>query len=703
MRTKQQLTPMPIFNILRYGPIDYDLLMRDYHWSVIRCRGWRERNQIVRYLKPTEGIYALKNENRESNDIYVMSKITKDELTSVLIDQFGKEDFSKLGDVQNAELNNRPDIIIQLLLNSLNKRSQFEETNAEGKFFIVIEKVPNKDSGGRYYDKITAMEITTFITPDYIREFGEVGLSFNLVTFNNILRPKEPINIEEWRDTVFTYDEGKGIQTSGKRTDTNVFVRKALFNEKASVDLLNWGRSADEWKLNGCRSVVLYNVIDRLNKRYGKYLGEVSFFTTEGERIEGVAQKVYYDRLVDHIQNKGIHVYNLTDGENDETVKRFAAAIKGCYGIETKFDGPCSNGYNFPVIYNKSYYNNPENENPVIDPHNEPTIGITQFFTIDTVEKIVEDYEKNSKTYQTNLEKYNNGLAKWLSESSKNSEKNYKKSPPATVSIPQVEAGFEQLFIKEDIKKGKVTFYHWKDEDYQGNWSFAKPVTHSEKHQTILDGFICMSIAHDGSIVNTGFYPPSDPFAPAPFSRLDWTITKYAVIDPKGLVNYVVASHVGSPQKELFTITNGKAIKEMIDKNNADVAEYDEKTKNWSEEEKENDKKNKPHRLAGVTTNETKMKYMGGCIGVGYIKLNSQKWIYYVGAQDSPNQLIAHRSVVYTIKSYDDSEIFFMEMFPMMTVPFIKHNQNATIPFPVKYLNEWYEFEKQKKKQESRK
>ena len=78
------------------------------------------------------------------------------------------------------------------------------------------------------------------------------------------------------------------------------------------------------------------------------------------------------------------------------------------------------------------------------------------------------------------------------------------------------------------------------------------------------------------------------------------------------------------------------------------------------------------------------MKYMGGCIGVGYYRLSSKCWIYYVGAQDNPNQAITNASTVYMIES--TNEIFFEDLF-------VKHNQNTVIPFPIKYLTEWYKKE----------
>lgn len=261
--------------------------------------------------------------------------------------------------------------------------------------------------------------------------------------------------------------------------------------------------------------------------------------------------------------------------------------------------------------------------------------------------------------------------------------KKYKKNPPAPPSIPEIEAIFEQLFIKEDVDRGTISFYHWADEQYSGNWIFARPIRHTEKRKTITDGFAYLVINPEGKIIEKGFYNPVDPFAPSALSRLDWEHIDYAVINPSGHINTVTWTKAS-------TLPDGLSIKRIIDQNNQKLAEYNELTKDWAEEQKKADEKNRPQRAKNVATNETKMKFMGGCIGVGYYKLSDSRWIYYVGAQDNPNQAITNASWVYQIESIGDSEIFFEELFPMMAVPFVRHGQNSVIPFPIKYVNEWY-------------
>ena len=102
MTIKDELIPEPIFNILKLEQIDIDGLERDYNWSVIKCTDWDVRNDIVRTIRPTEGILAIKSEDNDGKNIYVMSKITKDELQTKLEDEFGKD---KLKEMQKTTKN----------------------------------------------------------------------------------------------------------------------------------------------------------------------------------------------------------------------------------------------------------------------------------------------------------------------------------------------------------------------------------------------------------------------------------------------------------------------------------------------------------------------------------------------------------------------------------------------------------------------
>ncbi|WP_400196868.1 hypothetical protein [Candidatus Methanarcanum hacksteinii] len=684
MTVRDKLVPEPIFNILNLGQIDVDALEKDYNWSVIKCTDWDVRNRIVREIKPAEGILAIKSEDNDGKNIYVMSKITKDELQSKLEDEFGKDKLKQMGSIY--KMNNYemvPYRIVQLLLNSMNKKSLFMETNAEGHFFMVLDKIHTKDVPEPLYGQLLVMMIEAVAPPECMTSFGSVMIKYSLRTLNNTLRDAVHFDPKKWKYAVYRFDE-TGIHTGMPFSDGNMFIYKAVYNEKAHLDLLNWGSSKDEKKLNQSRSVKVYEILKRLKKRYGKYLGDFSFAKCEGESLKDDTKKIYHDRLIGHFQNREVRIFNCTGPENKELVDEFVKAAESTYQFKVKrATGPGIAGYNVPIIFDEDYYK----EKGIPDPHNQPTVGITQFAVIDTIKEIMGDFGTNYKSYQTRLNNYEEKKKEWCSDKV-NKGKKYPKSPPSPVIIPEVEAIFEQLFIKEDLESDMVSFYHWAAENYPGDWTFARPIKHKEKgkKRKVLDGFACLTIKNDGRIVDKGFFSPADPFGPSPLTSLDWEKISYAVINPAGDINLVT-------QTDASTITDGLSIKRMIEANNNKVAEYEEKTKDWTEEQKEADRKNRPQRAEGIATWETKLKYMGGCIGVGYYRLSPDRWIYYVGAQDNPNQAITNASTVYLIESVNGSDIFFDDLFPMMAVPFVKHNQNTVIPFPIKYLTEWYKKE----------
>ncbi len=682
MTTRCEMAPEPIFNVLKIEHIDIDALKRDYNWSVIKCTDWGARNRIAQELRPTEGINAIRSEDYDGKKIFVMGKITTDGLKSKLEEEFGKEKLKELGTVfEMKDYEMTPPRIVQLLLNSLGKKSVFMETNAEGQFFKIIKKERTKDVPEPFYGQLLVMKIEAAEPPDCMKSFGSIMIKFSLRTLNNTLREQLAYDPMKWKYATYRLDES-GIHTGMPFSSGNMFVYKAVYREKAHRDLLNWASSKEEKNLNESRSVQVYEVIERLKNRYGTYLGDVSFAKCIGENLKDGNKSVYKDRLEGHFKNREVRIYNCTGPENKNIVDKFVKYVENAYQFKVKrASGPSIGGYNVPIIFDEKYYKEKEPG----DPHKQPTFGITQFATIDTIQEIVEDYEKNNAKYNTRLETYEEKKKKWYADKA-NKGKKYPKTPPAPVTIPQAEVIFEQLFIKEDVENNVVSFYHWAEQGYAGDWTFAMPISHTEKRKTILDGFACMTIDKDGRIISKGFFNPADPMGPSALTSLDWNKISYAVIDPSGDINLVTRTGA-------LTITNGLSIKNMIEDNKRRLAEYEEHTAGWTDEQKDADKKNRPQRAGGISTQETKMKYMGGCIGVGYYKLSADRWIYYVGALDNPNQAIANASAVYLIEAVNGSKLFFEELFPMMTVPFVKHNQNIVSPFPLKYLSEWYKME----------
>ncbi len=682
MKSRVEITPEPIFNILNIGQLDVDALKRDYNWSVIKCTDWDARDKIARELRPTEGILAIRTEDYDGKKIFVMSKFTTDELKLHLEEEFGREKLRELGTVfemKDYEMTNPR--IVQLLLNSMSKKSVFMETNAEGQFFMILRKEYTKDVPKPFYGQLLVMKIEAAEPPECMKAFGSVLIKFSLKTLNNTLREQLAFDPKKWKNATYRLDEW-GIHTGMPPSEGDMFVYKAVYREKAHKDLLNWASSKDEKKLNESRSVKVYEVIERLKNRYGMYLGDVSFASCKGEIFKDNNISIYKDRLEGHFKDREVRIYNCTGPENKDAVDKFVKYVEGAYQFKVKrADGPCIGGYNVPIIFNEDYYKDKD----ATDPHKQPTVGITQFAVIDTIRDIVEDYEEKIPKYKASLEKYEEDKKKWCADKA-NKGKKYAKNPPAQVTIPQAEVILEQLFIKEDVVNDVISFYHWAEQGYTGDWTFAIPISHTEKRKRFLDGFACMTVDKSGKIISKGFFNPADPMGPSTLTRLDWNKISYAVIDPSGDVNLVT-------QTEALTITDGLSIKRMIEDNKRRLAEYEERTKDWTDEQKEADKRNKPQRAGGVSTQETRMKYMGGCVGVGYHKLSSNRWIYYVGALDNPNQAITNASVVYLIESVDGSRIFFDELFPMMTVPFVRHNQNSVTPFPIKYLKEWYKME----------
>ena len=685
---------MPIFNLIKHGKPDYAALDKDYTWIHVTCniqdKNWGPYFRLLDVLKPNDSVRSQKTNGYGHMDIYFLAKPDfYDDAMDIVEKECGKEYFSKYYTFEQVHPGSDKlslATILQLMINSLGNNTMSEASNAQGRFFQIVKQETDEKNLPGAVSKYVTLEFKVGAAPDYLSNFSDVYLNYNVCTFNNVL-----YDDIRWGKggkksaTRFYYVHGAGMQTCkyGVNDTNEMFVLKSRYSEERNrLDMINWTRNNSKTEsedtnkdvekcLEESRATWIFRMIEKLNLVFGDYFDGLSLYQCEAERHPTELDPTYLERLMGHFRDKTIHIedkdrrkkgqdvtvciYNLTESANKKIIQEFIDIVKERYSLELTYTtAPKLGMYNIPIIYPKSYYEEHPEEK---DPHLDNAYTLMQHATVNNLKEAIKEYNKQKKGNKT---RYDNKVKKWLEEDPKRKEKDYRGEMPKLPNMPMAEVIFEQLYIKEEIESRRLEFYDWVKLNATGNWSFAIPLKHSEYRKTVLDGFAYFTISKEGIMSEPEMYAPNDIYAPPEYASLVWDDIEYAVVNPANQVNIVRAT-------EINTIPDAEWVHELIKKNKESGAK----------------------RTHDLKSPEAKMGRFGGCIDIGYIKLTDSRWIYYVGQYNNLNQSIANSSIVREIEAIEGNEVFFEELFHMMSIPFVKHNQNSVIPFPVKYLREW--------------
>lgn len=684
--------PQPIFNLVKYGTIDYDALDNDFTWVHVKCDDWGSFYKLLNTLKLGDDIRSQKTNGYMRRDVYIMAIANRfDAIVDTMESECGKDYVSQHFVIEQLRPG-RSELslvtILQLMINSLGNSTLDDASNPQGRFFKVVKK--SMDTKREVISQIIALEFKFDEAPQSMSQFSDIRLDYNVCTFNNSVYGDIKWGKSSKKESIprYRYLPSSGMQVSSFpfEDDGNAFVMKSRHSiDKTHLDMLNWTRNNKisetddplkgiEINLEESRSVVVFDVIRSLNDRFGDYFGGISLYQCEAERLFTDLDRSYLERLMNHFAERTIQVmgtskskkprdmvvciYNKAEGKYQKLLEEFVQIVKTRYNVEmTPTEGPRFGMYNIPLIHMKKFYeNNPE----VKDPHMNHDYALMQHVTVENLESAIKQYNTSQKSNNTRFEKRKE---KWLEEDRSRKPEDYESETGKSITqanMPLAEVLFEQLYIKEEIENQEMRFYDWKGFGAEGDWMFGIPLFHMEKRKKVMDGFAYYVIHKDGKMETPVKCDLINFTAPAQFVNLDWNNIEYAVVDPDMNVNIVRFTPIK-------TLPNATAILQMIEEN----------------------KRNSRKRTEGVKEEKSKNENFGGCVDIGYIRISDTLWIYYVGQYNNLKQSIANASVVREIEAVDGSRVFFDKIFHMMSIPFVKHNQNSVIPFTIKYLKEW--------------
>lgn len=222
-----------------------------------------------------------------------------------------------------------------------------------------------------------------------------------------------------------------------------------------------------------------------------------------------------------------------------------------------------------------------------------------------------------------------------------------------------------QLLIKEDLAKKKITLTDWAALGYQTDVTFGKPILQSvpnQRYQQII-AFSFMTIHPDGTFE---FYDETfDEFkkstSQTPYHKCIEAMDPW-VENPKDIRTIQIGDAVNTIRDtDLFTMP--------------DVFELHEKQSlPWSEQH--------------LRSEDHKWKIFGPCLDIhSYLKNDA---VYYYSGVLSNNMVatLANAVRIRQVKAVGDSPLIFDRIMPLLNAYFVRFGQLTVWPYPFKYLDE---------------
>ena len=617
--------------------------------------------------------------------LFAKGIVNESKFTTAIQERFKDACVQKL-DITNADDRKSyylyDNILIQLFANAIRvpKNELFSYNNTTGKLYYLTPKWKRKKS---FYCIEIKLEKGNIIKL-YVRSFREKS--------------------KNDKSTGLVFDPMSGELRKKLSSDKNVMelIPKSDSNRRNTVDFLCFNSANDFYH---SKLGILHRFLKDMDKEYGKYITltlDESENTYDYELPKSEkADKIYlkYGKLLNN-------EVNITDevktGESELLIHKIQNELSEFYGINTTVGELSSQVNNIRIIHDADYYK----DNNMPDPHN----NISKDFVVQHM--IIEE----SKHLEIN--------------------KNNKKP---SVDIKKI---IQELIIKQDIKNGKISCFDWETLCYDKSVTFVscdKIKKDDEDTNKNSKDYLykIMNISPDGTLdfraldtrdflndadlqLITIFDELRDKYAKYPDSMEGIMVTDdnysaivrtacttmpniYAIaesLEHKPFSKETIYDAVSAFKEEMPMYANyaDDVIKKLKMENELTYSSVNSclnlKTKSGSALNRfiyanygiriNPEFKNRDNDEEYYLKNICNIRYY-------YEKTWDAKeaLVYYVGAKRSNLQTSLHNACVIR-KVYSDSITPEADnLFPLMTVEFVRNEQYTVIPFPFKYLREY--------------
>lgn len=576
-------------------------------------------------------------------------------------------------------------ILTMLILNSLNiLKTDGEYSNLTGKLYLTNKSWFKKDKNKK---------INTFYTLEVKLSPG-MELNLNVSTFGRLDYFKDP-KVLSMRRYVFdkkTYQIRRKLKTDNVKYE-DMFIQRSIYSKKHNtVPFLDF-KSYTNYKK--CK----IGMLDELLQDVEEYLSD--YIKIENCKIEeycqyeindvGFKNRNYGDLLKD---KKIIVVDEVKNNDSKKLITLLSKILWEDFNvkIETR-DDINTEKYNLKIIHGAEYYKVNDLEDPYKCVHAKCTI---QHITLESF-----------------IENLNNG----------------KIEKAAVTKIIQ------ELIIKDDILKSKISIVDWEKFNYEEKWTFLKRKQIQIDKKTykyiyckmiiLEDGTLDITI-YDNSIVNEEIwewnaivdayggefkYKKEDVLEGIFYNDYE-NINKIYKTDRSTVPNFKELGYLlrKSNKNEKISVSNIINSLGNFDSNDKNIIQHKEdfinKLKGFSEYETIG-KINKEMRIrsnggkainkhilneldilinAQLKTRDRKFELFGSMVDIKYYSKGNDVY-YFVGVDSNKmNQSFTNACVIRKVVA--DGENEFKNIVNLLAVEFVKNGQYTVVPFPFKYINE---------------
>ncbi len=488
--------------------------------------------------------------------------------------------------------------LLQLLLNALScyDLPELRFNNLTGHLYCFHPKWIKKSKGVIW--QVPCLELR--VTEDLI-------LDLNIRTFTSGKLQKDiTFKKKKYRDyPKYAFSSRNTLRRKLTEDKEDEFILRQLDGSKSDVVFLDT-KSLEKFKAT--KMGTLSSVVECFNDNYENF-AHIEFAQVNSSICidHDLSAKKENKKAVEQALKSPIRLVDqIRDEHSEGFLKRVQKVLKENWGVDAAMEQKVlKNSLNVVLIHDADYYEGMD------DPHSLHYDATVQHIT---------------------LEKYD-GDSKFTAE-----------------------AIIHELLVKEDLRRGKISLFDWKDLGYVGDVAFGLKFVDDED----VSRYFFMTVHPDGSFeineqVNDLFSQSRYSACMEIFDKAESVKenVKGVVMDSDGNINIIKDSG-------WITIPEIFAIKKELESGN--------------------------NKLRSKAKRE---ELLSSCLDIKSFRINSVL-CYFVGVIGEGMKYAIHNAAnIRTIEPYGNAPEFFERLLTLMNVSFVKNEQLTVIPFPFKYLREW--------------
>lgn len=640
------------FNVVITSEGSFDALGKEYQILKIRCKDYSKRNDLSVVLRKQDWILAVRNSSYDTYSdedlrvsVFVFCRIAADNQSRLesIIKDMDNPDIGKPIYVPIPEV--PPEVVLQLLANSLHHHDGDRINNVLGRCLEIVDYKDYGDENKGIAKEIVCLEYLFRKLPSISMPNEEdVALTFGVVTLTNT-REKNKIDFRKGK-TVHSYPhfvkDRYGLRIADFSEDSNAeqyIERTTRYHEKNVITFFHsWSLDV----LNESRSAHVNRILEKIKTYYPEMGLDLKRIDTRIFEPVGNTSNVYHNELARRIvETSNFDFINLAGDEYvplfNDIVSQFSLTKRP--SLDGFFEKPKE--IRIVVIHNEEYYRDEERFDEYLTPIDTDCI---QHLTVESIEE---------------------GLADCRTDSDKE-----------TFWKILVGNSLENIAVKLENQKKSMMMTKWplcniQNNPLKGDYTFAMRARELEddSEEDPEPVFVRLAVHSNGSIEDIAYLNEEDEDHYELFKAInvDPVNIELVVEDDSGNINQVWKT-------EYVTIPETEPMEERIRSN-----------------------KEQGLKSEGIASRDGREELYPECVDIGYKIIDGRSMYYYVG-QVGPGVKKKFQNAVNVrrVRSYKESKLFFEELIPTLSVPYVRHDQSTVHPFPCKNITEWVEDEKRR-------